>query len=37
MTKFGYPKSYLKDGKLHGVTLLGISKEEVLCPLQQLA
>ena len=30
MTKFGYnPKSYLKDGKLHGVTLLGISKEEV--------
>jgi len=29
MTKFGYnPKSYLKDGKLHGVTLLGISKEE---------
>ena len=30
MTKFGYnPKSYLKDGKLQGLTLFGISKEDV--------
>lgn len=36
MTRFGYnPKSYLKDGRLQGMTLLGISKEEVQCQLPQ--
>lgn len=32
MTQFGYnPASYLKDGKLYGMTLLGISKETGPC------
>jgi len=34
MKQYGYnPASYLKDGKLQGMTLLGISKEEA-CQLQ---